>query len=498
MGTMYRARVRIEGSCGRCHELTRNPEGGQDVTMEASGTQGPGSRLGGDGKSGELWVGLDVGTSRVKAAVWERDSGTRLATSQVPAPPLTDWHGVPVQDPEAVAQCAEAALRALGLPVSKRSPLSPGRSLSQPRLRLAFTTQRDTLLKIRKDGTPATPLLSWRARAHLDHLEHRAGLLDGGGASHPELTSHPELASRPRLALVDLLETVSLEGWLLRRWGAGIPVPGFEGVNPCESGGDKNCEYRALGVGDPRADSGLGVVSLGTAITLGMACTMGEMPVPPAGAVISPVWPAGAGRPTGAHGHAETGVLSGMGGMALAAERAGVTVPAHPHWVFSGWEDEILVFPHDGGTVDDLTRQGRVVAPTGTFAEGDAPHRLVQGWMQGVAAELERLRPAVEALAGVPLRAVWVTGGGATEGSGEGWRHVLRELLGVSVAVAEDPWLGCRGAIQILGEVPWMEPAVMPNEPHRPRRPEVHAWFERWRADLEASVSGQPSASPYR
>jgi sugar (pentulose or hexulose) kinase len=307
---------------------------------------------------------------------------------------------------------------------------------------VAFTTQRDTLLLVDAVGRPLTPLLSWRERRHLADPEARRRLFPPGGCRGEEPPGDP----------------LPLEQWLLMRWREGIPVSGVERARARYAGGDKNCEYLALGA-TPQ-DPSLAVVSLGSAITLGVAMAAARAPVPVPGAVVSPA--AGQGEDGSAGWNVETGILSGMQGLAEAAALAGVDPwgGALPETPETAW----VCVPWFGGALDDLDARGGVWAaarpgsvrthPSGLPANGPAgltPPRLARVWAQGVAAELARLVPRVEEVTGVSIREVRVTGGGVSRG-GQVWAELLRAALRRPVRVVDDPWTGCRGAVMALAQ----------------------------------------------
>jgi sugar (pentulose or hexulose) kinase len=382
-------------------------------------------------------IGLDVGTSSVKAAAFG-PTGNREATVQVPMPPLKEHRAVWVQDPEAVAARAEEALDGL-------VRLLP----SSIFLRVALTTQRDTLLLVGADGgdPPRSPLLSWRERRHLEDPELRARLL--GGAS---------IAAGARL--------LSLERWLLERWSGGIPVPGLAGAPVRWAGGDKNCEYLAAGATPDRPE--FAVISLGSAIALGVAVPGTDPPPVRAstGVVVSPM----AGGPPG--WNVETGILSGVQGMGDAAAWAGVPAWSGPLPPVEAGEG-LGVVPHFGGALDDPAARPRLeevragpervsaetrsaspastpVAPATAFA-GAGPHtpeRVAAAWARGVVRELRRLLPGVEAAGGTPVERLVLVGGGASD---PGWEDYFREGWGLPVSRVDDPWIGCRGAVEATG-----------------------------------------------
>lgn len=382
-------------------------------------------------------VGLDVGTTSVKAAVWRVGpdgldglQDLPAATARLPLPPVQHWQGLPVQDVEGVARVAEAALEAL--------------DLAGLDLNVAFTTQRDTLLLVDAVGRPLTPLLSWRERRHLADAESRQWLLSSAA---PEVGDGPD-PPRP----------LPLEQWLLHRWRSGIPVPGLRGTIPVYAGGDKNCEYLALGATPHRPSRA--VISLGSAISLGVAMAAKHPPVPVPGTVITPAaGSAASGAQRGAW-NVETGILSGMPGLEEAAALAGVEAWGGPIPATS--EDAWICIPWFGGALDNPDARGGVwlAAPSGSVRTdpsgprapglpGLTPPRLARVWAQGVAAELARLAPRVEQVTGVSIRDVRVTGGGVARG-GQVWAELFRAALRRPVRVVDDPWAGCRGALMAL------------------------------------------------
>jgi sugar (pentulose or hexulose) kinase len=374
-------------------------------------------------------VGLDVGTSSVKAAAWRAD-GHRTAALRLPLPPLERWRGFEVQDPRALLRVAREALGAL----ADRPPV-PG-ALPSRRV-VALTTQRDTLLLVDPDDRPLTPLLSWRERSHLEDPEMRARLLGPDGPA----TGVP----------------TSLERWLARALARELG-----GDEVVLAGGDKNCEYLALGATPEHP--GVGVVSLGSAITLGVGVAASEPPRPVPGVVISPAAGASGSPPAW---NVETGILSGMEGLRRTASWLGVadwTGPL-PDPARTRHDPRLRVVPHFGGALDDLSSRPRLLLdlPEGPFerAPGDlanpsdtplTPATIALAWARGVAAELARLRPRLESVSGTPLRLLRIGGGGL--GGEEGaprWRHFLEEALALPVEADPDPWSGCRGAVLAVG-----------------------------------------------
>lgn len=359
-----------------------------------------------------------------------------------------------MQDPEAILRAATMALQGL-LP-----PSPPGETPALPApLPVALTTQRDTLLLVDAGGGPLTPLLSWREREHIEDPGRRGALLgdaDLDGAS-----------ARP------------LERWLADALAALFaPRPGPAARPVLElihAGGDKNCEYLALGASPGRPD--LGALSLGSAIALGVAVGSDRpRPMPRPGVVVSraagspPLSSPGSPTSTGRGWNVETGILSGMEGMALSSGLFGSpphegplpTPPAEPR------RSRLRVVPHFGGALDDPGATARILVdppsgPPRPFdpAFGDAaptPDEVALAWARGVAFELARLRPVLEAVSGTPLRQVRVGGGGlGGEAGGRAWMRVLEEALHLPIEIDPDPWAGCRGAVLALGHA--VEPA---------------------------------------
>ena len=381
------------------------------------------------------WVGVDLGTSWAKAAAWGPD-GTRIAHATAPMPPLTAG----VQDAHQVREAGEAALRALGLTGQVH------------RIHLAFTTQRDTLLWVDRDGNPASPLLSWRVRQDLEDPERRAEFLA------PWMT--------PEKWKDAALNAIPLEEWLGRVWGERIP--GWDvAIQSCTfAGGDKNCEYHALGL--RLAAPGVAGVSLGSAISLGVAIPRTDRSrvhasLPP-GVVASP----GVGAGGEDVWHLETGVLSGMGGLPLLLTSLGLPLweaPLPPFRVPEVGASPLRCIPWFGGALDDPNAQPQLLfrdeAQGGSVVNlltGETGSRLpnppevVAAWAEGVVDELARFRPLLESMSTSPIRELRVTGGGTGSGpSARDWGVRLAWKFKVPVRVYSDPWLGCRGAVEIAG-----------------------------------------------
>jgi sugar (pentulose or hexulose) kinase len=371
------------------------------------------------------WVGLDLGTAWAKAALWGPD-GERIAQARVAMPPVEGG----LQDASGIWEAATQAL--CGLPL-------------RGVVHLAITTQRDTILWIDAAGRPVSPLLSWRVRAALEDPVRRAELLAGWGVT--DRPNDPE--ARP----------IPLEAWILECWTQGQKIGDGTLGRVIHAGGDKNCEYAALGV-DP-ARSGVAALSLGSAIAMGMATPRSPAPseapppLPPgvvanAGHTVSgaPVW------------HLETGILSGMDGLDLALSMAGLPpwsagIIAAPSLPADGRPaaPQLRITPHFGGALDDPDALPRLFwEPAREDLDPDpdpaalTPEQVARAWAEGVVAELVRLQPRLEAAAGHPITELHVCGGGVETGD---WGTWLGRGLGIPVHVHPDPWLGCAGAVRL-------------------------------------------------
>lgn len=460
--------------------------------------------------SGGVRLALDVGTSSIKALVLGPE-GERLAAVRAPSPPLQSWEGRQVQDAEALAAVAAQVL-AEAIDAARAHPADPQLRTAVhaalgggagPAPTVALTAQRDTLLLADASGAPATPLLSWRERPYLDDPRRRARLLaspwgttraPGDPPTGVTRAVDPSRAEGPWPAggrATRGVRPLTLEGWLVgRSWP--------EGVNLRYVGGDKNCEYIALGA---RAPGGLAkgagadgsaphhevpvlALSLGSAISAGVWCPVRpSLDDLPPGVVVSPAPGGGApggeasdGLRTDAGWHLETGILSGLAGRFAAAERFGIApwpgdlpLPGAPGLPDP---DPLRVVPWFGGALDDLAAEPEIVGEEPSTLQRDplAPARLARAWARGVADELARLVPRLAASLPDPpaesaegderdgvTRRPWtggpirVGGGGAADPA---WGVILPAALGCPVVCVSDPFLGCLGAIEafVAGE----------------------------------------------
>jgi sugar (pentulose or hexulose) kinase len=154
--------------------------------------------------------------------------------------------------------------------------------------------------------------------------------------------------------------------------------------------------------------------------------------------------------------------------------------------------DDLWCLPHFAGALDHAGASGTLVG----LREGFTPGDILQGWMQGVAGELRRLRPLLEEAGGVAVSHVVVGGGGAGDDEGGRWGPLLALALTLPVEVVDDPWTGCRGAVMttLSGEsggdasAGWKAPSTLypAEERHYPTPEEVRRYFARYDALVEA------------
>ncbi|MEJ6395883.1 FGGY family carbohydrate kinase [Gymnodinialimonas sp. 2305UL16-5] len=116
----------------------------------------------------ELWLGLDVGTTAVKAAAYAPD-GIRLAEAQAPSPVSQYGEGRSEQDMNAVWASVCNVLSELGRQVDFSQAIS-----------LGICGQGDGLWPVDRHGQPSAPAMLWndtRAAADLDALA-QSGTVD--------------------------------------------------------------------------------------------------------------------------------------------------------------------------------------------------------------------------------------------------------------------------------------------------------------------------------
>jgi sugar (pentulose or hexulose) kinase len=164
------------------------------------------------------FLGIDVGTTRTKAVLLERDGGAVLAAAAAPTP-QGDAGGVPVHSPGAVRDVAvDAARRAL----AEAGPEARGELGG-----IAVTSVGEEAVLLDVAGRPVGDVPTWfsgvghaPAREHADELDRRAAVT---GLRHPEYTVHT-LAwwARMRPAQIQTATTLTdLGSWLLSSLGPG-------------------------------------------------------------------------------------------------------------------------------------------------------------------------------------------------------------------------------------------------------------------------------------
>ena len=97
-----------------------------------------------------LLVGLDIGTTTIKAAVYDTDRGGLVRLATRPTPVITPGPGRGEHDPESLWQAAAACLKeaAAGLPVAG----------------LAISSLAEAGLPVDRDGRPLYPVIAWYDR----------------------------------------------------------------------------------------------------------------------------------------------------------------------------------------------------------------------------------------------------------------------------------------------------------------------------------------------
>ena len=127
-----------------------------------------------------LWLGLDVGTTAVKAAAYSPD-GELVASADAPSPVVQTTDGGNEQDMAAVWQTVSRVLSELANKCS-------GESLAS----LGVCAQGDGLWCVDADGQPAGPAILWndtRAARDLMHLEASGATAAVGRGCHTSLWS---------------------------------------------------------------------------------------------------------------------------------------------------------------------------------------------------------------------------------------------------------------------------------------------------------------------
>ncbi len=126
----------------------------------------------------EIWLGLDIGTTAVKAAAYSTD-GTRLAEADAPSRVTQTGDGRSEQEMGTVWDTVASVLRDL----ASRVDLSAARSLG-------VCAQGDGLWMVDADGAPVAPAMLWndtRAARDLADLEARGATAAIGRGCHTSL-----------------------------------------------------------------------------------------------------------------------------------------------------------------------------------------------------------------------------------------------------------------------------------------------------------------------
>jgi sugar (pentulose or hexulose) kinase len=427
-------------------------------------------------------AGLDVGTTAVKAAVFDGD-GRVLRSARRLLPRLEIRGPRAWQDLDGVIAAVEAALE----DVRRQGPID----------RVCLATQRDTVVLVDDAGAALTPLVSWRDRRDLVHgslwdaFAEEGDVLRGAGSVR-SLASH--LTSRwvgraveaagtvPRHLWGSALDRVRAVGPLALAHPEVVPVGSAVGavtgsvLHVC--GGDKNCELLGSGV----TSAGKGALSLGSAIGLGMLADGSTDP--PAGVVLTHASIPG-------RWNVETGLAGGLEGERFLRDLAPVLPPLASQFVLAG-----MIAPYFAGALD----APEALPLFDGIGDSTPPEVVHQAWTQGVLCELRRLRPALETAAGSPLEDLVVTGGRAADAA---WVQLAADALQLPTRPLADPWAGARGAVAaaLTAEPPERSEAFLRRgaalaEPCRPdprRADDVARYYDRWMAlsDVARSRSGQ-------
>lgn len=411
-----------------------------------------------------LRIGVDVGTSAVKAALFGPGGEVRSRSVRT-LPPIQTRGAAAWQPLEPVARAAEGVLADLEL--AGGGPAGGGTEL------VALTAQRDTAVLLDRAGRPCSELISWRdgraagagslwdALAGEDaDLPARLGAVralpsflserwTGRALETPaSLSMHLRAPARRRLAgvvggpdAVDVPDVRPLGEAAARIRSDREGLPGeLGGVLLHVTAGDKNCEMLANGVRRP----GRGFLSLGSAVSLGTLAAAGGAAGSDGPAYRSP---AALRR----RRNVEVGLVGGLDGSgALPGSREAELRPD------GRLRPDVWCVPYFRGALDAPGARA-LVAGLGEETDRGA---MEQAWAQGVVAELRRLRPGLESAAGAALEGVVVGGGG---GTAPGWARLVADALDLPARRTPDPWAGARGAVAavLLEEAPGRAEALL-------------------------------------
>jgi sugar (pentulose or hexulose) kinase len=440
-----------------------------------------------------LIAALDLGTSSVKGALFRCASGAstaRLASARAPlAPPALNGLRAE-QSPADIAAQVTAVLERL----TREEPATAWAALG-------LTTQRGTLLPLDAAGAPVGPLISW--------LDRRPGELERPGDRWSWVERQaPDIASRTaRLGSVlswicqrltgEILDTAQTAPPEAGRAGPAAPLKPVGHVAPVDArslwakalglpgglpvviaGGDKNSELAGAGVVAP----GAGVVSFGTAVSLGILLP----PAPPAEGALAGVFLTPAHDPR--FRQAEIGLpfgggvwtwIEGLFGQAAAAICDEDLTDQAP-----------LFLPYLMGSLTDPAASGSWIG----LNPSSTPRMLAATGLEGIVHDLLAGRSRL----GTALPSAILTGGGTRSPVLAQW---LADALACEVEVAAAGETGAAGAamaaalgVGVAGDWGAAVRAFCPpsSEVRRPRPPHTDRWQRRHRRWLGAPLARPP------
>lgn len=409
-----------------------------------------------NGKPAAVVATLDVGTSRVKGALFERESGSQAAAAEAPSAPLWIVGEKADQDPALMMQAIAHVLRCL----ADQVPTSAWAALS-------VTTQRGTLMPLDACGEPLTPVISWLDRRgsgqamtrwdwikqHQPKVENsvaRVGslmswvvaeltgeVLDTAQTAPPEAASSglgaPVVGIGSQLRVKDLNRSKAgrrenLAAFTLA--SVGLPT----GLPVVIAGGDKNAEL----VGAGGVTAGVGGVSFGTAVSLGRLTAsqpnQGEVFATPAH--VPGFQQLEVGLPFGGGVWAWAKNLLGVSAASLADLDIGVTAP--------------LFLPYLRGSLSDSRAKG---AWFGLDASASS-RSLLASVMEGILFDLRRACSVFSD----PFKCLHVYGGG-TSPLGAQWLADMTEVPVRTLASTEAGLVGAAvtAAVSLGWAASWQE-----------------------------------------